>query len=456
MNRAVSTFQSRLRALSPAQVLVIGFASLILAGSLLLSLPVASATGQPHRYLDALFTATSAVCVSGLVVVDTGTSFSPFGQLVILALIQTGGLGFMTISTSLALLIGKRIGLRERLLIQEAFNQFNLSGLVRLIRHVLAVTLIFEGTGAILLAMRFMSTMPFAQALYYGVFHSVSAFCNAGFDLFGRIYGPFSSLSAYVNDWLVNSVVTALIIIGGLGFTVLLDLQNFFRGGRLSLHTRLVITVTVTLIVVGTVMVFLLEFNNPLTLGKLPPSGKVLASFFQAVTPRTAGFNTLDIGKFKEATLFLMIILMFIGASPSSTGGGIKTTTLGSLMVTVWATIRGRKEVELYERRLPMETVFKSLTVALISLSLVILVTLILNVTEKFSFLEILFEVTSAFGTVGLTTGITPFLSDLGRILIMATMFSGRIGLFTIAVALARRMQVEGTYRYVEEKVIIG
>lgn len=446
-----------LRFLTPSQVLVCGFATLILLGSLLLRLPFASATGESVRYLDALFTATSAVCVTGLVVMDTGTTFSLFGQLVILTLIQIGGLGFMTLSTTLAILIGKKIGLRERLLIQEAFNYFNISGLVRLTRQVLAVTLIFEGTGALLLTLRFLGEMPLQQAVLFGVFHSVSAFCNAGFDLFGQIHGPFSSISAYVTDWLVVPVIAILFIMGGLGFPVLVELKNRFRGGRFSLHSRLVLFMTLLLILLGALLFFLLEHDNESTLGAQPWAGKILGAFFHAVTPRTAGFNTLDVGKFQEATLFLVIILMFIGASPSSTGGGIKTTTFGSLLFTVWSTIKGRKETELFERRLPTEVVYKALSVTFISLTLVMIITLILNVTEEdFSFLSILFEVTSAFGTVGLSTGITPQLSDPGRIFIILTMFSGRVGLLTIALALTQRLQKNGTLRYTEEKVIIG
>ncbi len=443
--------------ISPSQVMVLGFAAVILLGSLLLRLPVATASKIPLRYIDALFTATSAVCVTGLVVVDTGTHLSTFGQIVVITLIQIGGLGFMTFSTMLAILAGKKIGLRERLLIQEAFNQFSLAGLVRLIKQVVKVTLLCEGTGAILLTLRFLREMPLKQAILYGIFHAISAFCNAGFDLFGRIYTPFSSLTAYVGDWTVSLVIAFLIIIGGLGFPVLMDIKSHLSGKRLSLHSKLALLSTGLLIIFGFFGFMLFEFTNPETLWNLPISTKIISTFFQAVTPRTAGFNTLPIGKLRDSTLFFIMILMFIGASPSSTGGGIKTTTFGTILVTVWSVIKGKKEVEVFERRLPWDVVLKAVTISTIAINLVVLITLLLNITEQsLPFLSLLFEVTSAFGTVGLSTGITPLISDFGRVLLILTMFSGRVGLFTIIMAVTRSIQQNESVRFVEEKVIIG
>lgn len=452
-----------LRRLSTRQVLVSGFAGMILAGSLLLRLPAASATGEPLRYIDALFTATSAVCVTGLVVFDTGTVFSFFGELVVLVLIQAGGLGFMTFSTALALLMGKKIGLKERVLIQEAYNQLELSGLVRLVQRILLVTLIAESCGALLLFFRFAEIMPAANAVYYSIFHAVSAFCNAGFDLFGRLHTPFSSLAAFVTDWWVCLVIAALFITGGLGFPVLVEIKKRLfgknapaRAGRLSLHTRLVLLVTIILTLGGFILFFLLEHDNPETLGARPAAEKVLAAFFQAATPRTAGFSTLETSRLKDITLFVLIFFMFVGASPSSTGGGIKTTTIGALLLAVWSTIRGRREPVLFERRLPGEVINKALTIVFIAAGLILLVTVALTFTENFPLLPLLFEVVSAFGTVGLSTGITPFLSGPGRILIIATMFAGRVGLLTIVLALAEGFQGNGGVRYTEEKVIIG
>lgn len=448
---------SFLRRLSPQQVLVCGFAGMILAGSLLLRLPAASTAGEPLRYIDALFTAASAVCVTGLVVVDTGTTLSFFGQLVVLLLIQFGGLGFMTLSTTLALLIGKRIGLRERVLLQEAYNQLDLSGLVRLVRKILLVTVLVESCGALFLFLRFSRLMTKPEALYYGVFHAVSAFCNAGFDLFGRFYGSFSSLSAFTADWWVCLVIAGLFITGGLGFPVLVDIKQRLQGKeRLSLHSRLVLLVTLFLIVSGFILFFLLEHNNPDTLGRQPAAAKVLAAFFHAVTTRTAGFSTLEVNRFREITLFALLFFMFIGASPSSTGGGIKTTTFGVLILTVWSVIRGRRDTKLFERRLPGEVILKALTITFIAATLIVLVTILLKLTDNLPFLPVLFEVVSAFGTVGLSTGITPYLSDPGRLLLIVTMFSGRVGLLTIVLALARGMQGNDGIRFPEEKIIIG
>ena len=443
--------------LSPSQVMVLGFAAIIISGSLLLKLPIAAANQVPLRYLDALFTATSAVCVTGLVVVDTGTALSPFGQSVVLTLIQIGGLGFMTLSATLTILMGKRIGLRERLLIREAYNQFNLAGLVRLVKQVVKVTILCEGIGALLLALRFSQQMPKKQAVLYGIFHSVSAFCNAGFDLFGRIYAPFSSLTTYAGDWWVSLVIAFLIIVGGLGFPVLMDLKGRLSGKKLSLHSKMVLVGTAFLIGLGFFVILLLEINNPGTLENKPVATKIISTFFQAVTPRTAGFNSLPIGEMRDSTLFFIIMLMFIGASPSSTGGGIKTTTFTTILATVWSVIKGKQETEVFKRRLSNEVVLKAITITVISIGLVALITLLLSVTEGvLPFVDLLFEATSAFGTVGLSTGITPILSGFSKAFLIATMFSGRVGLFTVVLALAQNRQKNESVRYIQEKVIIG
>lgn len=437
--------------LSPPQVLVIGFATVILMGAILLSLPAAAADGKPTPFLDALFTATSAVCVTGLVVVDTGTHYSIFGQLVIMFLIQIGGLGFMTTATLFALLMGKRIKLKERLIMQEALNQLTMEGVVRLTKYILIMTFCFEGFGAIVLGLRFMQDMSPAKAFYYGLFHAVSAFNNAGFDLFGE----FRSLTSFVDDVVVNLMIAVLIIFGGLGFTVLVDMFTRRRWKKFSLHTKLVLTMTTLLLALGTVSVFALEYSNDHTLGQLNMGGKLLASFFQSVTPRTAGFNTLNIAELRNATQFLLVILMFIGASPGSTGGGIKTSTLGTLFVAVWSMIRGDSDVVIFERRIPKDQVYKSLTVMFAALTLVIGVSMLLSITEKAQFLAVLFETTSAFGTVGLSMGITPELSTIGRIVIILTMFMGRVGPLTLAFAIAKKNR--GTaFRYAEEKVMVG
>ncbi|PKM79978.1 MAG: Trk family potassium uptake protein [Firmicutes bacterium HGW-Firmicutes-14] len=437
--------------LSPAQVLVLGFAFLILIGAGLLSLPVSSVSGEPTGFLDALFTATSAVCVTGLVVVDTGTHFSLFGQIVIMVLIQVGGLGFMTMGTLFALIIGKKIHLKERLIIQESLNQLTMEGVVRLAKSVLAITFLIEGIAAVLLGLRFSQDYGLARGFYYGLFHSISAFNNAGFDLLGG----FRSMTGYVTDSTINAVVTILVILGGLGFTVVVDLYTRRKWRRLSLHTKVVLSTALVLLVFGMAAFFLLEYHNAATLAPLSFKNKLTASWFQSVTPRTAGFNTLDIAGLTNATQFFFIILMFIGAAPGSTGGGIKTSTFATLISAVTALSRGKEDVELFERRLPKELVYRSLTIVLASLFLVITVTMLLTITEQADFLTLLFESTSAFATVGLSMGITTKLTVLGKLAITVTMFAGRLGPLTIAFAVAQR-QRKTMYRLPEEKIMVG
>jgi trk system potassium uptake protein TrkH len=434
---------------SPPRILVSGFALIILLGGLLLSLPFASANGTSLNYLDAVFTATSATCVTGLVVVDTGTYFSVAGQVIIIVLIQVGGIGFMTMATLFALVLRKRISLRERLILQEAMNQQSMEGIVRLIRRVIIYSLTIEIVAALLFTLRFTFDMPLGRAAYLGVFHAVSFFNNAGFDLFGE----YRSLTGYVDDPLVNIVSMALIILGGLGFVVMADLLDFKKNRRLSLHSKVVLSMTGFLIVFGAVVIFIFEYSN--TLQPLNWSGKIWASLFQSVTPRTAGANTLDIASLRHATQFFIIILMFIGASPGSTGGGIKTTTFMTLIGAVVSMIRGKEDIVLFHYRLARERIIKALTITLLCLALVIVVTMVLSTTEDKEFLRILFETVSAFGTVGLSTGLTPDLSDMGKILIALTMFAGRLGPLTLAYALGPRTEKE-LYRHPEGKIIIG
>jgi len=436
---------------SPPRILVSGFAAIILLGGLLLSLPFAAADGTSTRFLDAVFTATSATCVTGLVVVDTGTHYSLAGQLIILTLIQVGGIGFMTMATLFALVLRRRISLRERLILQEAMNQTSMEGIVRLIRRVVFYSLAIEAAGAVLFAARFAFDMPFGRAAYFGVWHAVSLFNNAGFDLFGN----YRSLTIYVDDPLVNAVAMLLIILGGIGFVVMADVIDIRKNRKLSLHTKVVLSMTGTLILFGALVVLIFEYSNPATLGALDWKGKLLASLFQSVTARTAGANSVDEGSLLQATQFLVIILMFIGASPGSTGGGIKTTTFTTLVGAVIAMIRGREDIVLFRYRLARERIFKALTITMLSLALVIAVTMVLATLEDRAFLRILFEAVSAFGTVGLSTGITPELSDPGRIILMLTMFAGRLGPLTLAYALQPRAEKE-LYRHPEGKIIIG
>lgn len=437
--------------LSPPQILVLGFAAVILIGTLLLMLPISSASGQSLRFIDALFTSTSATCVTGLVVVDTGTYFSVFGQITILALIQIGGLGFMTMATLFALLLKRKISLRDRLILQEAMNQSSMEGIVRLIRKVLLYSLVIEASCAALLALRWAVDMPFGRALYYGIFHAVSMFNNAGFDIFGG----YRSLTGYVNDPTVNIVVMFLIVSGGIGFIVMSDLMDYRKSRRLLLHTKIVLSMTAALILIGTVVIFVFEFTNSRTLGPLNLGGKLWASFFQSVTPRTAGANTVDIAGLRQASQFFIVILMFIGASPGSTGGGIKTTTFTLMIGAVISMLRGREDIVLFRYRLAQERVFKALTITLLALLLIVSVSMVLSTTEGRPFLMILFETTSAFATVGLSMGLTPELTEAGKILICLTMFAGRLGLLTLAYALGPK-QGKALYKYPEGKMIIG
>jgi trk system potassium uptake protein TrkH len=390
--------------------------------------------------------------VTGLTVADTHDQFSLFGQLVVMCLIQIGGLGIMTISTLIFLLLGRRVTLRSRLLIQEAMNQLTLEGMVRLIKRVLAVTVTVEGIGAVLLAIRWSFDLGFPKSLYYGLFHAVSGFCNAGFDLFGG----FRSLTGYVSDVWVNLVMSGLFIVGGLGFSVVSEIIARRGGAKLSLHARVVLVTTAALIAAGTIVIFLLEYDNPASMGRLSPLGKVMSAYFQAVTPRTAGFSTLPIGRLRGATQLFIILLMFIGASPGSTGGGIKTTTFATLFLAVRSVIMGREDVEVFERRIPHRTVYKALAVSMMSLALVICVAMALSTVCPHGVLPVLFEATSAFGTVGLSTGITPTLPTLGKVLIVCMMFAGRVGPLTVATAIAQRQHASNAVRYPEERVMVG
>ena len=436
--------------LSTYQILVLGFVGIILTGVLLLMTNFAVKNGVGLSFVDALFTATSAVCVTGLVVVDTGTYFSVFGQMVILILIQIGGLGVMTVATLVAVLSGKKINLKERLLIQEATNQLGLAGVVRLTLYIIRATLLVEFIGGTILAVRWFQDYG-SQGIYFGYWHAVSAFCNAGFDLFGE----FRSLTPYVNDFTVNVVIAAIIVVGGIGFPVVADLWNYRQTKRFSLHTKLVVTTTAVLILLGAGGFFLAEYGNEKTLGALPLHGKIMASIFQSITARTAGYNTVATGMLKEGTLFAFIFLMFIGASPSSMGGGIKTTTAAILFFSLVSSITGKRDPLVFGRQISQQTVYKAFTIVTISVMLIITVTLIMSFTETLPLLSLLFEVTSAFGTVGLSTGITSTLSDGGKILITLTMFAGRVGTLTLLMALALRPSKE-KLKYPEGKIVIG
>lgn len=443
------------RQMTPPQILVLGFAAFIFAGAGLLTLPFASATGQSIPFIDALFTATSATCVTGLVVVDTGSAYTMFGQIVIICLIQIGGLGIMTMATLLAFVFRKRITLKERLVLQEALNQGSMEGIVRLIRKVIIYSLSIEAIAAMIFTIRWTFDLGFSKALYFGIWHAISMFNNAGFDLFGTVDAPFVSFMEYADDFVVNFVAMALIVLGGIGFIVMSELMDYNKSKKLSLHSKVVLSMTGLLILVGALIIFIFEYTNNRTLGSLDFGGKVLASFFQSVAPRTAGPNTVDIGALRQATQFFIVILMFIGASPGSTGGGIKTTTFAILISAIVTMIRGKEDIVIYRYRLAKDRILKAITLTMMALFLVIIVTMLLSTTEDSQLLKILFEVTSAFGTVGLSMGLTPDLTTFGKILISLTMFAGRLGPITLAYALQPKQEKE-LYRYPEGKITIG
>lgn len=437
--------------LTPYRILLLGFVVLIFIGTFLLMLPIAAAPGRTMSLIDALFMATSAVCVTGLAVVDTGTHFSVFGQIVIILLVQVGAFGFMTLTTLMAVLMRKKIQLKERLVIQEELNQLTLSDIVRLTMSVIQLTLVLEFIGGTLLALRFYQEFGVA-GIYMGYWHAISAFCNAGFDIFSTAGW---STGVFVDDYVVNLVIPLLTVTGGLGFYVWLDLWRKRRFREFSLQSKIVLTTTAALILLETIGIFLLEYDNMRTMGNLSLQGQVFASYFQATASRTSGFSTLPVGEMADATLFFITIFMFIGASPGSTGSGIKTTTFAVIVASIWGLIRGHNDPVLFYRRISQGIVHKAFAIFFTAAALVVTITMALSISEKFSFIQILFEVVSAFSTTGLSTGITGDLSTQGKLGLIWTMFVGRVGPITFALALAMRSK-RRLIQYPEEKITIG
>ena len=438
--------------LKGVQILALGFILVILTGALLLTLPISTTSGESTNFLDALFTSTSAVCVTGLIVVDTGTYWNAFGQTVIMILIEIGGLGFMSFTTLIAIILGKKITLRERLILQDAMNTFNIQGLVKMVKYVLMFTVSVQFFGALLFSTQFVPEYGLGRGMFYSIFHSISAFCNAGFDIFGN----FSSLTSYNSNAVVILVASALIIIGGLGFTVWSELYSSKSLKKVSLHSKMVILMTTVLVLGGTVLMFLFENKNVNTIADMSFIDKVMNSFFASVTPRTAGFNSIPTDGMTTAGQFLTIILMFIGGSPGSTAGGIKTTTIGILIVTIVCVIKGREDAEVFKRRFSKELVYRAFTLIFIGLSLVIVVTMLLSYTEKgASFMALFYEAVSAFGTAGLTLGLTSELSNIGKVLIIFLMYLGRVGPLTVVLSITRK-RINSGIKYPEGKILIG
>ena len=437
---------------SATQILSLGFAMLILLGGLLLSLPIASRSGSGVPFLSALFTSTSATCVTGLVVYGTWTQFSYFGQAVILLLIQIGGLGFMAVAILFSLAIGRRIGLRERSLLAEAVSSMQVGGVVRLVRRMLIGTALFEGTGTLLLAIRFVPIFGMGQGIWFSVFHSVSAFCNAGFDLMG-VRSPFSSLTSFYDDPLVILTIAVLIVTGGIGFVVWNDLiESRFRFKDLHLHTRVVLFSTVVLLLIGTIAFAALEYDG--TMRSMNPGIRMLSAFFQSVTPRTAGFNSLDIASLSDGSKFVTMLLMFIGAAPGGTGGGIKVTTFAVMAASVLSQLRAREDVNLFHFRLEAEAIRRAFCGVAVYLAMTAGGILILCAQGQ-PLTAAAFEALSAIGTVGLTTGITPTLPAMSKIAIILLMYAGRVGSLTVFMAVAQQKNT-GKLKNPAGKIIVG
>ena len=439
--------------LNRSTLIAFSFMAIILVGTFLLMLPISNTSGKWLPVIDALFTATSASCVTGLAVLDTGKELTIFGQLVLITLIQIGGLGLMTITTLFAVGLGKRINISQRLLIQESLNQDAPSGVVRIALDIIKYTLVIEFVFGTILAFYFYEMLEMGgKALYWGYWHAISAFCNAGFDLLG----DYASLTAFRGNVVVNLVFMVLIILGGIGFTVIGDVVQKRRWRYFSLHTKIVLSVNTILLVVGAVLFYLLEMENPATIGTLSVGEQWLASAFQSVTARTAGFNTVDIGALSGASLTLMMILMFIGASSTSTGGGIKTTTFTVLMLSTLALLRGKKDVVLFKRRIDGNIISKSYAIFVLAQLWLVLAFFMLLVfdTSGHSYQLILFELISAFGTVGLGVGITTEWNTWCKLILIATMYIGRIGILTFSMSFFNK-KVD-RIRHPAENILIG
>lgn len=432
------------RFISPPKVLVGSFFLVAFIGILLLSMPFAIRSGIPD-FMTALFTATSAICVTGLVVVDTAAHWSIYGQVVILLLIQIGGLGVMTFATFFAVMLGRRINLKQKMILQFALNRGSMEDLIGIFRYLLVFSIIMELAGAIILFIHWLPLLGTGKALWYGLFHAVSAFNNAGIDLFGN------SLHAFTGDAVVNLTISFLFITGSLGFLVIYELIRFRESRQLSLHARLVLIGTAVLLVLGMTAILLLEFNH--ALAGLTWSEKLLGAYFLSAT-RTCGFTTIDLGSTILPTQIVLMGLMFIGGAPGSTAGGVKVTTFVLIALTVWSVFTGKRDVEVFERRIPYQDVFRSITVVGISILVIFIATLLLSMQQN-DFAKVLFEVISATGTVGLSLGITPHLTVIGQLALVVAMFFGRLGPVTIGLAMAYRPQ-RANIRYPEDRIMIG
>lgn len=448
---------------TPARATTLGFLAVILIGAFLLSLPISHNDGEWFGFTDSLFTATSCVCVTGLVVVDTAIEFTLFGQIVILLLIQIGGLGFMTLATVMFIVFGKKINLQSRIYMQESVSEDNLKGVVRLAQKIVIYTLAFEAMGAFVLSFQFAKDFGVGEGIFKAIFMSVSAFCNAGFDVLGANYGAFSSLAHYQNNPLVLLTLGMLIIMGGLGFAVITDIISRKKSNRLRAHTKAVLLMTSILIVLGTVMFLGFEYNNPKTIGNMSFGNKLLNALFQAITPRTAGFQVLNQADLTVSGATLTMVLMFIGASPASTGGGIKTTTFLIMIAYLWSNLRGEKDLVLNKKQITTAQLKKSVAIITTAVLVIVGSVMVISIAEGVNgnnyagFEGILFESISAFATVGLSMGITPTLSVVSKLMLCLVMLIGRTGPITMGFALVKKVnKTQVNIKYPNSDIMVG
>ncbi|WP_373210693.1 TrkH family potassium uptake protein [Allofournierella massiliensis] len=445
----------RLESLSPTRLIVSSFLVVIVTGALLLMLPFATRNGITP--VQAFFTATSATCVTGLVVLDTYQGFTLFGQTVVICLIQIGGLSLVTLASFFTLALRRRVGFRSMKLASESIGTSNVAEARGLLLVVMKLAAFFEGLGFLLLLPVFVPEYG-AEGIFISIFLSISAFCNAGFDILGRTQS-YVSLMGYASDWYVQGIIMFLIVAGGLGFLVWHDLGQWRKTHHLSIHTKVVLFCTILLIVGGTVGFAFLEWNNPATLGGMTAGDKIVNSMFQSISARTAGFNTIDLASMSSITKCMLCVLMFIGAAPGGTGGGIKVTTFSVILVTVASVVTGREDAQIFRRRIDKKTVYQALSIAMLSLGVVIFVTLVVffNCGEVISPLDCLYEVVSAFGTVGCSVGVTGQMHPLALIITMITMFIGRVGPVSLAISLASQRREQGKFDILPEgKISVG
>lgn len=455
----IPIMQKRKFGIKPINVLPLGFIAVILTGALLLMLPISNRDGQVFPFLSALFTATSATCVTGLVVADTATQFTMFGQIVVILLIQVGGLGIMTMSMILFSFTGRKISLHDRMSMAEGLGESRLQGVVRLARGALLVTGVIELMGAILLAIRFIPQYGIAKGIWYSVFHSISAFCNAGFDLIGG----YRSFMDYAHDPYMLLVIMGLIVAGGLGFGVIINLRNTRDMRRLRLHSKLVLTGTIFLILFGMLVFLWIEYENPKTIGGMSLFDKIVNSMFQSVTLRTAGFNTIDQLSLHDASKGVGILLMLVGAGPAGTAGGLKITTVFTLLLAARAYLRGTFETEAFGRTIPLEQTRRALSITLLGGLFLLGMTTMLSFSEQdmpagsLGMLNQLYEATSAFCTVGVSTGVTAATSPVTRVMLIMLMYAGRVGIITVAASLVESTaKKESVLHYPQEDILIG